>query len=279
MNPTKKKRIAFAVVVILLVALLLYYLHIEREGHKGPLTLYGNVDIRQANLGFRVGGKLEKMYFEEGEVVTKGTLLAELDPVPYEELLSQAKGRLDSVQFQLVYAEIQHKRRDELVASQSISEEDYQQALYNYKVLVSNQAEAQAAYDSYQTQLNDTKLYNSTDGTVLTRILEPGTIVRVGDPVYSISILSPVWVRAFVPEKDLGRIYPGMPAEVLTDTPTNPVYKGHIGFISPVAEFTPKSVETTQLRTDLVYQVRVVVDNPDRGLRQGMPVTVHLIEK
>ncbi|MAW82513.1 MAG: secretion protein HlyD, partial [Parvularcula sp.] len=54
------------------------------------------------------------------------------------------------------------------------------------------------------------------------------------------------------------------------------VYKGQVGFISPVAEFTPKTVETRELRTALVYRLRIIVDNPDGGLRQGMPVTVTL---
>jgi HlyD family secretion protein len=67
-----------------------------------------------------------------------------------------------------------------------------------------------------------------------------------------------------------------MEAEVYTDTYRGKVYKGKVGFISPVAEFTPKTVETTELRTDLVYRVRIYVDNPDQGLRQGMPVTVEL---
>ena len=84
------------------------------------------------------------------------------------------------------------------------------------------------------------------------------------------------WLAAFVSERDLGRIYPGMPAEVHTDTPGGKIYKGQIGFISPVAEFTPKTVETTQLRTDLVYRLRIIVENPDRFLKQGMPVTVKL---
>jgi HlyD family secretion protein len=68
-----------------------------------------------------------------------------------------------------------------------------------------------------------------------------------------------------------------MPAEVYTDTPGGKVYKAAVGFISPVSEFTPKTVETTQLRTDLVYRIRVYADNPDLGLRQGMPVTVKLV--
>jgi HlyD family secretion protein len=101
-------------------------------------------------------------------------------------------------------------------------------------------------------------------------------VVNFGDPVYTLSILSPVWVRAYVSEPELGLIYPGMAAEVYTDTHGGPVYTGHIGFISPVAEFTPKTVETTKLRTDLVYRLRVYADNPDQGLRQGMPVTVKL---
>ena len=74
----------------------------------------------------------------------------------------------------------------------------------------------------------------------------------------------------------MGVVYPGMPAEIHTDTNDGHVYPGQVGFISPIAEFTPKSVETTQLRTDLVYRIRVYAQNPDQGLRQGMPVTVKL---
>ena len=85
-----------------------------------------------------------------------------------------------------------------------------------------------------------------------------------------------MWIRAFVSEEGLGLIYPGMPAEIYTDSRKDYAYQGHIGFISPVAEFTPKTVETTQLRTDLVYRLRIIVDNPDWGLRQGMPVTIKL---
>jgi HlyD family secretion protein len=85
-----------------------------------------------------------------------------------------------------------------------------------------------------------------------------------------------VWVRTYVSERDLGLVRPDMPASVATDTAPGRPYAGRIGFISPTAEFTPKTVETRELRTDLVYRLRVVVDNPDGGLRQGMPVTVTL---
>jgi len=111
---------------------------------------------------------------------------------------------------------------------------------------------------------------------VLTRIKEPGSTVKMADPVYTFSVISPVWVRAYVNEPQLGLVTFGMEAEIFTDTKSGKTYKGKVGFISPVAEFTPKTVQTLDLRTDLVYRLRIYVDDPDELLKQGMPVTVKL---
>jgi HlyD family secretion protein len=81
-------------------------------------------------------------------------------------------------------------------------------------------------------------------------------------------------VRAYVAEIELGRVQPGVPATVHTDSGPRQGYAGWIGYVSPTSEFTPKNVETEELRTDLVYQVRVMVCNPDGRLRLGMPATV-----
>ncbi len=137
-----------------------------------------------------------------------------------------------------------------------------------------NAAQAQLALA--RTDLNDTELHAPSDGTVLVRVVEPGTVVSAGAPVYTLSIRDPVWVRAYVPEPELGRIRPGMPVEVHTDSRPGRPYRGQIGFISPTAEFTPKTVQTPDVRTSLVYRFRVIIDNPDQGLRQGMPVTVRI---
>ena len=100
-------------------------------------------------------------------------------------------------------------------------------------------------------------------------------MLAAGTPVYSLSLRDPVYVRAYVDEPQLGRLAPGARVTITTDS-SNKTYEGQIGFISPRAEFTPRSVETTELRTDLVYRLRIVVANGDEGLRQGMPVTVHV---
>lgn len=124
--------------------------------------------------------------------------------------------------------------------------------------------------------LADATLAAPADGIILSRVEEPGAIVAAGATVFTLALDRPVWVRAYVSERALGRVRPGMAASVTTDTAPNQPYRGHVGFISPVAEFTPKTVETPDLRTDLVYRLRIIIDHPNQGLRQGMPVTVTL---
>jgi HlyD family secretion protein len=132
----------------------------------------------------------------------------------------------------------------------------------------------EASVSQADRRLADSRLIAPGAGVILTRARERGAIVAPGETVYALTLSSPVWVRTYVNEMDLGRVQPGMPAWVRTDSSPGKVYRGHVGFISPTAEFTPKTVETRELRTDLVYRLRIVVDNPDGGLRQGMPVTV-----
>jgi HlyD family secretion protein len=136
-------------------------------------------------------------------------------------------------------------------------------------------AAAEAARDKARTALADTRLIAPANATVLSRVLEPGSMVVPSSPVYTLSLRDPVYVRAYVAETALGRIAPGTKVQVHTDS-SDKTYHGQIGFISSAAEFTPKSVETTELRTDLVYRLRIVVVDADQGLRQGMPVTVNV---
>ncbi len=137
-------------------------------------------------------------------------------------------------------------------------------------------ARAEGALKIAELNAEDTVLKAPTNGVILTRAQEAGAIVAAGTPVLTLSLKQPIWVRAYIHEPDLGRIHPGSKVEVFTDSRPNQSYAGTVGFISPRAEFTPKSVETTKLRTLLVYRLRITVSNPDDELRQGMPVTVRI---
>ena len=135
---------------------------------------------------------------------------------------------------------------------------------------------AEAAVALAQREFDDTKLYAKADGIVEDRILEPGDMASPATPVFTIALPSPLWVRLYVPEDNLGRIRLGMPATIATDSYPGHVYRGWIGYMSPTAEFTPKTVETPELRTALAYQARVFVCDGREQLRLGMPATVHI---
>jgi len=136
-------------------------------------------------------------------------------------------------------------------------------------------AHAEAALEKAKIAAADSELVAPNDGVLLTRVAEPGSMTTAGQTVATLSVRDVVWVYIFVEEPDLGKVAPGTPVEIRTDS-SDHVYRGHVGYVSPEAEFTPKTVETPNLRTNLVYRARVVVENFDQELRQGAPVDVKI---
>jgi HlyD family secretion protein len=297
------------------------------EENTGALTLYGNVDIREVQLGFRVGGRLQKMHFEEGDSVSAGDLLASLDAQPLREALAvaaagvlQAQARLDRANTGSRPQEIQQAEarvsEAEAALENAVHELTRQREMFdkglsskrsldsaiaqhdqNKARLAANRealglavegfrkediAEAQAGLiaanaqrDQLQTRVDDASLFAPSAGVIQTRAREPGAMLAMGAPVYTLSLTDTVYVRAYVGETNLGKLSPGSAVYVHSDS-SSKKYSGQVGFISPRAEFTPKTVETPELRTDLVYRLRIVLANPDQALRQGMPVTVEM---
>jgi len=136
-------------------------------------------------------------------------------------------------------------------------------------------AAGQSARDFMKQQLADADLKAPVAGIIRSRLLEPGEIASPQRPVVSIAVIDPKWVRAYVSEAELVRVKPGNLAAVSIDGVATPL-QGRVGFISPVAEFTPRAIQTDELRTSLVYEVRVLVDDQADLLRLGMPATVKL---
>jgi HlyD family secretion protein len=134
--------------------------------------------------------------------------------------------------------------------------------------------EAEAALT--QKNLRDAELFAPADGIIQSRILEPGDLASPERPVYTLALTEPLWARVYLPETILGKVRPGIPARLYSDSFPGKRYDGWVGYISPSAEFTPKAVQTEDTRTDLVYQARVFTCNPEGELRLGMPVTVEL---
>lgn len=326
------RRIIIIVILVLVAAAgLAWWFELPRkmgrvESEATQLTLYGNVDIRQVPLGFRVNGRIERLMFDEGDTVSAGAVIASLDIAPYRQSVDAATAEVSALraafekavagprQTEIAQAEAALNERladlenvtlayeralrlrpngtisqsglDEAIAAKSIANARTASAREALALLKegtrkedieaakANLAAAEAKLSSAMTSLDDAQMRAPNDGIILSRVREVGSIVASGDPVAVLSLLKPVWVRSYISEVDLGRIHPGMVVDVYSDTKPGKPAKGKIGFISPVAEFTPKSVETPELRTDLVYRLRIIVDDAPPDLRQGMPVTL-----
>lgn len=131
-----------------------------------------------------------------------------------------------------------------------------------------------AGVDLIQQRLNDAKLIAPSDGIIRNRIMEVGSMVFPQTPVMTLAFVDPIWVRTYLPEMALGKITIGSRAKIYTDSYPEKAYEGWVGYISPTSEFTPKNIQTEELRTRLVYSMRVFACNPNNELRLGMPATV-----
>lgn len=274
-----KKKILALILILLVVGTCVFFFITNKKNTTNELTLYGNIEIRQVDLSFLAGGQISKILKEEGDSVKKGELVATLDSRDYEANLSKAIAEVERTLVVKEDALEKYNRNEPLGKVGAVSKQDVE-TLFNNKNRTKAEYDMAVANKTYaKNQLDYTKLYAPEDGIIMVRVVEPGSNVAKGQPVYVLAKTSPVWVRAYVNEKDLGNIKYGDMVNVYTDT-VNPQtgekreYKGTIGYISPVAEFTPKTVQSTDTRTNLVYRIRVYINDIDEYLRQGMPVTI-----
>jgi len=137
-------------------------------------------------------------------------------------------------------------------------------------------AAAGTRVDLARLQLDYTCLKAPFKGTITSRSVEPGEVVSPGRTVFTLADLATVKLKIFVNETDIGRVKPGQPVEVRTDTFPQKTYAGKVSFISPEAEFTPKIIQTHKERVKLVYLVKVTIANPHLELKPGMPADAWL---
>jgi len=319
------------VIVVAAVAGGVYYW--KRRAANDPqaaFAMWGNVDVHQVELGFRVSGRISRLDVDEGARVTPGAELAQLDHVPFEtevaaataqvamaqaqfdkatrgyrtEEIAQAAAAVRQREADLANARVTDERLKGLFPQGAVTRQDMDNAdarvresdaqlasareqlalvtrgsrIEDIQTQEANLAAAKASLTRARTSLEDATLMAPSGGVVSVRAREVGAIVQAGQTIYTVALNDPVWIRAYVPQPRLGRIKPGMTVKIEVDSVPGQQFDGTVGFISPEAEFTPKSVQTEQVRDDLVYRLRIVAKDPQNVFRQGMPVTVRVPE-
>ena len=256
----------------------------------------------QANCwpGWTRNGLDAKAASRDAQVKSQREVVARLEAGNRPEDIRKAKADLEAARADFENADRTYKRvidlstkgveppqrKDDARAALDVAEARERAANEAYQLMVlgprkEDIAAARATLQVYEadlalakTELADAQLHAPTNGVIRNRLLEPGDMASPQKPVFTLALDDPVWVRAYVPETDLGKVRTGMKAEVTTDSYPGKHYPAWIGFISPSAEFTPKAVETPEVRTKLVYEVRAFVPNPQGELRLGMPAEV-----
>jgi HlyD family secretion protein len=236
-----------------------------------------SVDVRQSNLALTLAGTRE----QEIKASQQAVIDAQAD-------LEQKK--LDNDRAEQLFAkdEIAAQDRDQAATALKRAQANFKAAQQRYNeaaegsrkediaIARANLAEANANLGLSRIDESYTTLRAPSAGVIAVRQAELGEVVVPGSPVVTLDDLDHIWLRAYIAEPDLGRIHWGQDATITTDSFPGTQYHGRISFISPDAEFTPKSIQTYTERVTLVYRIKIDIDNPNHELKPGMPADAHL---
>jgi HlyD family secretion protein len=270
---------------------------VERSVDEGQGVKAGQPIARLDDTEFR-----QEVARQQAQVDAASAQLKELSAGYRTEEVAQAEAALDAATAEADRAGADLARQEALLNREVISRREYEasksaadasrarvnQASENLALLRSGfrreKVEAaraalkqmEAGLDLARTRLSETRAISPLEGTVLSKAVEPGEFVSPGTPVVTVADLSRVWLRAYVDETDLGRLKLGQAVRVTADTFPGKAYSGRIAYISPAAEFTPKTVQTRKERVRLVYRIKVDLDNPAGELKPGMPADAQI---
>lgn len=271
-------------------------LYVEEGDQVKPGQVLGILDVRELQLS------IDKI---KAQIEAQESALLKLQNGSRPEELAQLQARLAAADANAEYARLQAERTNSAFATsagRSVSVQDRDAASAEYRTAGANAEEAREAYKLAvegpraediaeaaaqlkalradlalkEFSLSQAQLIAPVAGVIRSRLAEPGDMATPQKPVLLLAVEQTKWVRAYLAEPQLGKVKPGMAAEVVIDSFPNSPLKGQVGFISSVAEFTPKTVQTEDLRTSLLYEVRIQVKDTDNILRMGMPATVRI---
>jgi HlyD family secretion protein len=266
------------------------------SGDRGTLPVAGTVEIREVRIASLAAGRLVRLLKDEGDTVHRGDTLAVLEQPGLDALIAQQRGRAEAASART--AEIQAAEADSQRAARDVARarplresgvlapqqfETLQSAaaaaaarLQAVRAAVRESQAARAGVTAIEATRDQLTLIAPEDGLVLTRFAERGEAVTAGMPVLSIGLVSRPWIRAYVGERFLARVAVGQPVAVRTNAYGDSAFTGRVVEISPRAEFTPRAALTERERADLVFAIKVQVDDPRGRLKAGLPVDLEI---
>jgi HlyD family secretion protein len=274
-----KIRLIIAGIVIatgIIVALFLRYGNTrDQEG----LVLSGNVEVTEVDVGFKIPGRVQSLYTDEGRKVIKGDRIAALDSAELESVVIQNRASVQNAEAQYEKTRKDLERYTVLYRDGVISPQQMDSAKTAYDVAVSQLRLSRASLTTAEVRFKDAIIYAPLNGVVIRKNVEEGETVGAGTSVFTIGDLENPWIKVYVKEDKLGLVKLGQKAEIRVDTYPMKSYEGTVTYISSEAEFTPKNIQTQEERVKLVFGVKVSVKNQNDELKPGMPADVKILPK
>lgn len=262
--------------ILLITSCHFYVQHKKKLFHKG-VFVSGNIEVTEINVSFQTQGKIQMLCTDEGKMVRKGEMLAQLDKEELLKIVAQTKASLKEAEYNYTRLRDDFVRAQNLLAAGAISVQKRDTDQANMEMAKAKLDSLKASLALSQTRLNYSNLYSPMDGFVLVKSAEAGEVVQMGTVIFTVADLRNAWLTGYIGEKDLGRVKLNQEAEIKIDTYPDKIYKGRVSFISQEAEFTPKHIQTKEERTKLVYRIKIMVDNTDLELKSGMPVEATIL--
>ena len=263
---------------------------------RNTLTVAGTIEIRQVQLAPLAAGRLQRLYRDEGDTVRTGDTVAVLQQPGLADLIDQREAQagaarlrtseVDAAAADSARAANDLARAERLRASDVISQQQYDQIrstaasaaarLQAVRAAPRESEAARAAVRATRAIQDQLTLIAPGDGIVLTRYAEVGEAVAAGAPVVSIGLVREPWVRAYIGEPFIARVRVGLDVRIRVDGYADTTFAGRIVEIAPRAEFTPRVALTERERADLVFAIRVAIDDAGGRLKAGMPVDLDI---
>jgi len=322
----KKKNVAPLIILLLLLAAGSYWVYDKYFlDSNSNIQATGTIEATTIGLNFKTAGTIQTLTFEEGDIVKKDQLLAELTrsdlaaqrerdaqgvlvaEAKLDDLVSGARAQeikeaianLNIARTNLDQAKIDLDRSERLFKEGALPQTDLDQVRVSFNLkknqldiaeaglsllqagnrpsVVSGAASevqrAQAVLKATETMLEDLKVYSPIEGTILSKNYEAGEYVSVGGSLATIADLKRLWIKVYIPTDDLPAVKLGQKVRFTVSGDPNE-HVGTVSYISSQGEFTPKTIQTKQERTNVVFAVKISVDNENGSLKPGMPADV-----
>jgi len=237
----------------------------------GEIAASGTIEATEVVISSKVSGNVVKLLFTEGDIVSKGDILAQVENSQLSAVYRQALGAQNQAKANLALAQSNYNRAQELSKKGFASSQQIDEAKASLDIAAAQLEQAEAARELAALRLKDTTIISPISGYVISKAVEEGELLNPGSSVATIADLSKVTLMVYVSERQMGRIKLGGRVMVYADPYPNDRFEGKVTFISKQAEFTPKTIQTKEERVTQVFGVKIEIPNPDLKLKPGLP--------